>query len=461
MSAHSNRDPDGHLSLKDGSRIAVIGGGPAGSLYSYFTLDMAARLGVSLDVDIYEPRDFSARGPKGCNMCGGIISESLVQMLATEGILLPNEVVQRGIEAYVLHTDVGSVRIKTPAEEKRIAAVYRGGGPLKSEAVSFLSFDGFLLTLAVENGANHRPFSVTTLSVDKDTPTVTTADGDELEYDLIVVAVGINSSIHKTFGETIPDYSQPRTTRTLIREYDIGEEFVERTLGDAMHLFLMNIGEIEFAAAIPKGSSVTLCLLGEGIGKELLRRFINNPEVAKQLPVLSEQVCGCSPKMSISAAGKPFRDRLIFVGDSCVSRLYKDGIGAAYRQAKAAAATSVFWGISKSDFEQHYAPTLDSIAHDNRFGSIIFSATRLIQRFTFAQRAVLAMVDREQRNDNATPRMSSVLWDSFTGSAPYRDIFLRTIRPAFWLTLIKHLIVSAVTPKQRRTAQTHESGIAQ
>ena len=50
-------------------------------------------------------------------MCGGIISESLVQNLAAEGINLPTTIVQRGINAYMLHTDVGSVRIDAPLNE--------------------------------------------------------------------------------------------------------------------------------------------------------------------------------------------------------------------------------------------------------------------------------------------------------------------------------------------------------
>jgi len=37
-------------------------------------------------VDIYESKNFQQTGPAGCNMCGGIISESLVQVLATEGM---------------------------------------------------------------------------------------------------------------------------------------------------------------------------------------------------------------------------------------------------------------------------------------------------------------------------------------------------------------------------------------
>ena len=34
------------MSLDEGSRIAVVGGGPAGSFFSYFVLQMASRVGV-------------------------------------------------------------------------------------------------------------------------------------------------------------------------------------------------------------------------------------------------------------------------------------------------------------------------------------------------------------------------------------------------------------------------------
>jgi flavin-dependent dehydrogenase len=99
------------LRLENGSRIAVIGGGPAGSFFSYFALQAAQRLGLQVQLDIFEPRDFSRRGPGNCNMCGGIISETLVQNLASEGINLPSDIIQRRIDSYFLHMDAGSVLI--------------------------------------------------------------------------------------------------------------------------------------------------------------------------------------------------------------------------------------------------------------------------------------------------------------------------------------------------------------
>lgn len=117
------------LHLCDGSKVAVIGSGPAGSLFACFLMEIAGRVGLTIDVDLYEPKQFGNAGPQGCNMCGGIISEALVQNLACEGICLPATVVQRGLDSYVLHMDVGSVRIDTPLQEMRIGVIHRGGGP--------------------------------------------------------------------------------------------------------------------------------------------------------------------------------------------------------------------------------------------------------------------------------------------------------------------------------------------
>ena len=111
------------LKLDNGSSVAVIGSGPAGSFLSFFLLELAERAGLNINVDIYDNKDFSKCGPAGCNHCGGIVSESLVQLLATEDINIPTKVAQKGIESYVLHMDVGSVRIETPVHEKRIAAM--------------------------------------------------------------------------------------------------------------------------------------------------------------------------------------------------------------------------------------------------------------------------------------------------------------------------------------------------
>ena len=379
-SAVKAMDNQSNLKLRNGARVAVIGGGPAGSFFSYFLLDMANRIGLDIHVDIYEPRDFSCPAPKGCNMCGGIISESLVQYLAAEGINLPPTVVQRGIDSYMMHMDVGSANIETPRHEKRIGAVHRGAGPRTIPETKWESFDGHLQSLATGKGAQ-----------------------------LI-----------------------PERAREITRMAD--GRLQVRIKGNSMHVFLLEIPRLEFAAIIPKGDYVTVCLLGEDINAELVRDFLNAPEVMGCFPPdwnFDQPACHCGPRINVQGAAEPFGERIVFLGDCGLTRLYKDGIGAAYRLAKIVAVTAVFEGISADDFRRHYWPACRHIEVDNTIGRLIFIIVRLIQKQRFARRAVLHMVTDEQHHESGQRRMSTVLWDTFTDSAPYREVFISTLHPAF------------------------------
>ena len=124
------KDKKDTISLHDGSKIGVIGGGPAGSFFSFFAYNLAKKMGFKIEIDIYEIKDFTKTGPAGCNHCGGIVSESLIQMLTNEGIVLPQQIIRRGIESYTLHLEIGTTVINTISGEHSIASIFRGSGPL-------------------------------------------------------------------------------------------------------------------------------------------------------------------------------------------------------------------------------------------------------------------------------------------------------------------------------------------
>lgn len=423
------------LCLGDGSRVAVIGSGPAGSLFAYLLLDMAGRVDMPLAVDVYEPRSFVTPGPAGCNMCGGIVSETLVQNLAIEGLTLGPEVVQRGIESYVLHTDTGSVRIATPSREARIGALHRGAGPRDAKGATWESFDGHLQALAVRRGASVVAGRVDRVAREPDgRPRIETKDGRAATYDLVVVATGVNSTALKLFEDLGVGYRRPQATRTVIREYRLGREVIGRTLGNAMHVFLLDLPRLEFAAAIPKGDYVTVAVLGEEIDAALVDAFLAAPEVKACMPPgwqAAAMSCQCMPSINVRGVEQPFADRFLFIGDAGITRLYKDGIGAAYRTAKAAARAALFEGISADAFRRSYLPVCRKIARDNAIGKIAFDVTRVARRFRAFRGGMLRMAAAEQATPGRPPRMSGVLWDMFSGSAPYRDILLRMLRPAF------------------------------
>jgi flavin-dependent dehydrogenase len=442
------------MKLTNGSRVAVIGGGPAGTLFSYFLLDMAARSDLSVGLDIYEPRNFFANfGPAGCNMCGGLISESLVQLLAVEGINLPPAIVQRGIDSYIMHTDLGRVKIEHPGNEKRIAAIHRGAGPRGMKESQWGSLDGYLLDLACGKGANVIEQRVEAVHLALDKPTIKTKQQQSGPYDLVVVAAGVNTALLASFT-CLPAYRPPSVAKTYICEFLLGKETIDLYLGSSMHVFLLDLPRLEFAAIIPKGEFVTVCLLGSRIDQGLIDSFYAAPQVRDCFPrdwQPAAAQCHCEPGINIGGPSVPFADRIVFIGDSGINRLYKDGIGGAYRTAKAAARTAVFTGLSSKALRAGFAPTCRAMTWDNRIGKIVFLVTKVIRKITIGRKAVLGMTFNEQNNPGIPARMSGVLWDTFTGSASYRDVFLRTLHPAF-LMRFAYESLAGVIP------QRHEGG---
>ncbi|MBF0283843.1 MAG: hypothetical protein HQL51_05230, partial [Magnetococcales bacterium] len=391
------------MELTSGSRVAIVGGGPAGAFTAYFLLDLAQKVGLDLSVDIYEPKPFYLTGPGGCNLCGGVISESLVQLLATEGIHLPSEVIIDTIDAYTLHTPGESARIHATVDEHRIASIYRGGGPRGSESQNPLpwdSFDWFLLRLAVGLGARHIPLRVKNLDWDGGKPRVHTESSLPQTYDLLVGALGLNAPALKLFTQLGFGYQPPRSARAWIGELYYGQEQVEKMLGNAMHIFLLDTPGLQFAALTPKGHYATLIVLGKQVNQALVQQVLQDPELRAlfppgwEIPVLP---CDCQPRIQIGDPRNPFGDRVVMVGDCSVSRLYKDGIGAAYRTAKACALTAITHGVSKEAFRRYYAPTCATLSWDNRIGHLLFGLDGAFKRFPFFRRALISVVRWEQQ----------------------------------------------------------------
>jgi len=444
----TDSDKSGML-LNDGSKIAVIGGGPAGSLFAYFALDFADRLGITLHIDLYEPKDFNCAGPAGCNNCGGIVSESLVQMLSAEGIVFPNNVIRRGIESYKMYLETGTTHIETPLHEQRIAAVYRGFGPKGATDHELSSFDAHLLNLSEQKGAKIITERVNGILREDNGIIIKTKQGREEKYDLVAGAAGLNSTTLKLFESLSEKYSPPETTKTYICEFYLESDLINEYFGNSMHVFLLNQPHIKFGALIPKNHFVTLVMLGSEINQEIVRKFIQSETVKscfpKNMDLDSVNACQCYPFINITGAKSAFGDRFVLLGDSGSSKLYKNGIGAAYITAKSAARAAVFTGISEKAFRTTYGKTCADLNLDNRVGKLIFMVTTIIQKSMILKKGLQRQVRREQKKISTKRRMSSVLWDTFTGSASYRNILLRTLHPYVLASLIWNIFAAQLT----------------
>ena len=76
--------------------------------------------------------------------------------------------------------------------------------------------------------------------------------------------------------------------------------------------------------------------------------------------------------------------------------------------------------------------------NDNRIGGLAFLLTRVARRVRPIRRRLLAKPSGSRPAPDATT-LSGVLWDMFSGSAPYGDIFRRMFSPG----LIARLVLAA------------------
>lgn len=428
--------------LEDGARIAVIGGGPTGCFFSIFALKMAKLVGKEINITIYDPKDFTIDGPSGCNKCGGIISELLVQTLAVEGINLPESVVRKGINSYKLHTNHGSVYITTPAFEKTIATVYRGGGPKGIIGREKKSFDEFLLGHAVKEGATYIPQKIDRIEYKNHKPALFYKDREIQEADLVVGAVGVNSATTAIFEDIGFGYKTPKTITASIAEIGLDKDIISEHFGDSIHLFLLPDKDIKFAAMIPKGNYVTVCILGKNIGPNTLNDFLANPIVKNVMPKTFPYKldCRCAPKMNVLSPKIPFANRVVICGDAGSTRLFKDGMGASYLMGKAVAKTIVFHGVGKHHFHRYYYPAYKRLIADNRYGRYLYAITDIYRKNRLLTKGMLNVVEKEQQDPKKNKILSAILWDMFTGNERYKNIFPRALSLKMHFDLWKEFI---------------------
>jgi len=247
------------------------------------------------------------------------------------------------------------------------------------------------------------------------------------------------------FQSVCPEYVPPKTTRTYICEFFLDYAGVDHYFGNSMHVFLLNLKNITFGALIPKGKYVTLVLLGEDIDYKIVESFLTTELVKSLIPgnIKLEEVtpCVCAPLINITGAKRPFSDRVVLIGDCASSKLYKNGIGAAYLTARAAAKAAIFEGISGIDLQNSYYKVCKELDRDNWIGKFIFQVTKIIQRSAILKYGIFRKVLNEQTKEGEKRYLSSVLWDTFTGSATYTSIFVRLINPLFILSLLWNILL--------------------
>ncbi len=414
------------MQLVNGSRVAIVGGGPAGSLSAIHLLAYATQANILLDIQIFEPRDFQRPGPNSCNKCAGVLSSTLVQSLKNLGLEIPDEMIQAELSTYILHLGQIDLPIQKPDANRRIVSVYRGSGPRLGQPPFPASFDAWLLDQACQRGANVQPARVQAIRPGNRPQIVTT--GGTSEVDLVVLATGVNSRspLDPAWGYRPPKI-EVMAQDEIVWPYSSNDTSV--------HIYFDQPPGLVFGCMIPKGRYANISLLGRGLKSGSASSFLKAHNLVESLSAEIPLLCGCTPRVAVSPATKYYSDRLVVVGDAAVSRLYKDGIGAAFVTAQAAASTAVQRGIARQDFAAGYRPTCRQIARDNIYGKILFRLWDFTRHspnlLAIWQRPILAEVNLPPSEQIYT----RILWSMFTGEEPYQKIF----RLAFSRTALTRL----------------------
>ena len=450
----------GALKLRDGARIAVIGGGPAGAFFSHFAIKSARETGQDLSVTIFDGKDFLRQGPSGCNLCAGVIAENLNLKLCEEGIVLPEKRIINRVAGYTLHLKDKTLRL-TPEDDASggIATVFRGNGPRYSQFPDIVSFDDFLLTWAQDCGAElvREPVQGIELPRNRRFPIrLLFGKGEsvsEFNADLVVGAFGLHSPLLRTAQDLGFGYKPPRVGTTAQAEFRLGFDATRDLFGDTIHVFIFNSSPIRYATITPKGDFVTVTIIGRRkASADLLREFISSDAVRGRIP-FRQPHCFCFPKIARTASRRPFTDRFVIIGDASFSRHYKNGLESAFLTARLAAETAVFRGLDSRSFAVGYLkPASRRIIRDNRYGRFLFRLNDAAVSVGFLAGLPIDLAENDDDSFVAN-RLRHMLWHMFTGNIPYKRIFRMLVDPKLQIRLLWRTIRLPLTRVARRTVK--------
>jgi len=438
--------------LQNDDRVAVVGGGPAGSFFAIHLLRAAKHLGRNIEVVIIEKRgptdpcseDYQCRG---CNFCAGLISPRLNKILDDHGLVVPREIIQGRIDYVWIQGQWKNFRLRVP-NDMRMYSVFRGSLPGRRSGRP-AGFDGFLLRAAVEEGARILYGEVQAVSYNPSgMPSLAVAaqSGATVSFDasFVAFATGINAHCGRDYRDDPliaslkrlnPSFVPARTRKTFIFELDVGEDYLQRHLNHGIYFVEYGSRDfnLEHAALIPKARFLTVALIGKCVdeadlpreGRKIAHDFLTLPQIDRIFPGIAAApvTCACVPRMTVTTAGSPFADRCAFIGDAVGSRLNKDGLYSAYTTADQLAETMLVDGIDKQALVRGYGKTVKWLAADNRFGRMVFGLSRVAFTRPLVSRIVYQAFATEckVREERSRP-LSKVLWKIASGTADYQEV---------------------------------------
>lgn len=392
--------------LKDGGRVAIVGGGPGGSSCAIALMRRSRRMGRGIEVFLFEPKEFGAH----YNQCAGVLSPPLQETLSRElGVVLPKELLQRRIQGYTLYSERDAIFLPTEREGEATFAVRR------------VELDRFLLHSAEEAGVQVIRSRAYDLEFDPDGVTVY-CDSKSLQADVLVGAFGLEPTMGEALSRRTGYQSPPCLETVVTKIHPAGLEPIPGLLEDIIHVFLPSLRPVEFGALVPKGNHITIIIAGRRVRVQEMQAFLQLPQVRKLLPERYEIKDYFKGTFPLGPARRSFGDRYVTVGDAAgLVRPFKGkGIYSAVLTGLRAAKTILEVGISREAF-RHFYGECSELTRDVWYGRLVRILTLLLSKhLSFDPLIAMAKQDAD---------VKQALYLAVSGHESYRNILLKYLRP--------------------------------
>jgi hypothetical protein len=368
-------------------------------------------------------------------------------MLQQHGLVVPGEVIQGHIDYVWIQGQWKNFRLRVP-KGMQMYSVFRGALPSRRSGRAG-GFDAFLLGEAVKRGARilHgrvEGVAYTSSGMLRLMVRTKSGEGTEVEAGFVTIATGINSHGRLDYGDDPlisslkhlnPEFVPGKSRKAFIFELEVGEAYLARHMHREIYFveYASKHLALEHTALVPKGPFLTIAMIGKCIDKaslpedsqQIVHDFLTLPQIERILPGIEAApiACACAPRMAVTTAKSPFGNRFAAIGDAVGSRLNKDGLFSAHVTASRLAQTVLEDGINKQALAKGYGETIKWLAADNRYGRMVFGASRVaftrpvLSRITYQAFAT----ECKERDERSRP-LSAVLWKIASGTADYREV---------------------------------------
>ena len=409
-------------------RVLIVGGGPAGSSCAISLVRLAAQLGRTVKVTLFEHKTFGTH----YNQCMGVLSPPIVQLMEEYlGLPFPRELVLREIEGYWLHTENRSIYLSDTSSEH----------PEPSLATRRVYLDGFLLSKVQTAGVEVVVDRVVDMEFTGDSVQLYT-EGGSYEADVLVGAFGLDRTMGEALGRRT-GYRAPDFLDTVVTKIHPGLEIVN-SFGNRIHAFLPKRLDIEFAALVPKRNHITALIAGRKVTSGTLLEFLKSPSCSAVLNFPYEVQKVFKGNFPICPAKNFYGDRYITVGDSAgLVRPFKGkGINIAISSGYYAARNILERGITREALSQIEVDFAEQIG-DLWYGRAARWLARYLSFFSFFD----PVIEVAGHNEN----LRQALFDSVSAHNTYRSVLRRvTSSPRLILELTGAVGLSLLRGKQPR-----------